>query len=95
MRLSGGERQRIALARALLRQPDIPILDEATNAVDNASEAVIRQALEKIAGLFTMIVHRRSSIRHSDRVVVMSAGRIVEQCHPDELIRRRGFCELS
>ena len=98
MQLSGGERQRIALARALLRKPDLLILDEATNAVDNATEAMIRQALESLAGSLTMIIiaHRLSSIRHADRVVVMAGGRIVEQGTPDELKSRRGaFAELS
>ena len=78
--LSGGERQRIALARALLRSPEILILDEATNAVDNIAEAAIRRTLEVLAGRVTTIIiaHRLSSTRQADRIVVMHEGRIVE-----------------
>jgi subfamily B ATP-binding cassette protein MsbA len=78
--LSGGERQRIALARAILRRPDILILDEATNAVDNFTEAEIGKALAQLRGRMTVIViaHRLTSTRDADRVVVMESGRIVE-----------------
>lgn len=97
MQLSGGERQRIALARAVLRQPEILILDEATNAVDNATEAAIQTALRRLAGRVTMIViaHRLSTTREADRVVVMKAGRIVESGARADLLERRGiFSEL-
>ena len=98
MQLSGGERQRIALARALLRRPEILILDEATNAVDNLTEALIHEAITTLAGSTTLIViaHRLSSIRDADRVIVMSQGEIVESGCPDELLARKGaFSELS
>ena len=98
MQLSGGERQRIALARALLRRPEILILDEATNAVDNLTEALIHEAITTLAGSTTLIViaHRLSSIRDADRVIVMSQGEIVESGRPDELLARKGaFSELS
>ena len=98
MQLSGGERQRIALARALLRRPEILILDEATNAVDNLTEALIHEAITELAGSTTLVViaHRLSSIRDVDRVIVMSKGEIIEQGRPDELIARKGaFSELS
>ena len=87
MQLSGGQRQRIALARALLRKPRILILDEATNAVDNETEADISQALHKIAGSLTMIIiaHRLSTVANADRVIVMSGGRIVEDNTPEAL----------
>jgi subfamily B ATP-binding cassette protein MsbA len=90
--LSGGERQRIALARALLRSPEILILDEATNAVDNATEAAIRQTLQLLAGRVTTIIiaHRLSSTRQADRIVVMHEGRIVEAGRRTELVERRG-----
>ena len=95
--LSGGERQRIALARALLRNPEILILDEATNAVDNLTEAAIRQTLETLSGRVTTIIvaHRLSSTRQADRIVVMHDGRIVEVGRRAELLERRGaFSEL-
>ena len=98
MQLSGGERQRIALARALLREPDVLILDEATNAVDNLTEASIGRTLAALGGSLTMIViaHRLSSVRHVDRIVVMEGGRIVERGRPEELALRGGaFAELS
>jgi ATP-binding cassette, subfamily B, bacterial MsbA len=90
--LSGGERQRIALARALLRNPEILILDEATNAVDNATEAAIRRTLQLLAGRVTTIIiaHRLSSTREADRIVVMHEGRIVEVGRRTELVERRG-----
>jgi len=98
MQLSGGERQRIALARALLRKPDILVLDEATNALDNATEALVRDMLERLSGSLTMIViaHRLTSIRHADRVLVLTGGRVVEEGHPGALIDRGGaFYELN
>lgn len=90
--LSGGERQRIALARALLRDPEILILDEATNAVDNVAEAAIRRALEALSGQITTIIiaHRLSSTRHADRIVVMHDARIVEVGRRAELLEQRG-----
>ncbi|CAK6691999.1 ABC transporter ATP-binding protein [Synechococcus sp. CBW1107] len=91
-RLSGGQRQRIALARAILKNPPVLILDEATAAVDNETEAAIQRSLELITAERTTLViaHRLSTVRHADRIVVMEQGRIVEQgCH-DELLRRGG-----
>jgi subfamily B ATP-binding cassette protein MsbA len=90
--LSGGERQRIALARALLRAPDILILDEATNALDNATEAAIGRTLQMLAGRVTTIIiaHRLTSTRQADRIVVMDEGRIVEVGRRTELLERRG-----
>jgi ATP-binding cassette, subfamily B, bacterial MsbA len=90
--LSGGERQRIALARALLRNPEILILDEATNAVDNVAEAAIRRTLEALSGQITTIIiaHRLSSTRHADRIVVMHDARIVEVGRRAELLEQRG-----
>ena len=97
MQLSGGERQRIALARALLRSPEILILDEATNAVDNVAEAAIRGTLETLSGRITTIIiaHRLSSTRQADRIVVMHDGRIVEMGPRAELLDQRGaFSQL-
>jgi subfamily B ATP-binding cassette protein MsbA len=97
LRLSAGQRQRIGLARALVRKPEILILDEATNALDSLSERVIQHALEQLAGNLTMIVvaHRLSTIRLANHVIVLDEGRLVEQGPPDTLLRaNRGFAHL-
>ena len=90
--LSGGQRQRIGLARAFARRPDLLILDEATNAVDNVTEAEILQAIDALAGSCTILViaHRMGTVRRADRVIVLDAGRIVEQGTPEELLRSDG-----
>ncbi|WP_232734353.1 ABC transporter ATP-binding protein [Kitasatospora sp. CB02891] len=92
--LSGGQRQRIALARAILKDSPVVILDEATSAVDNETEAAIQRALRGFAADRTMIViaHRLSTVRHADRIFVMDKGGIVaEQGTHDELVARHGL----
>ena len=86
--LSGGQRQRLSIARAVLKDPPILILDEATSAVDNETEASIQRALAHIAASRTTIViaHRLSTVRHADFIVVMDQGAIVEQGTHNELI---------
>ena len=90
--LSGGQRQRLAIARALLRDAPILILDEALSSVDAENEAVIQQGLDRLsAGRTTLILaHRLSSIIAADRILVLDKGRIVESGRHAELIRRHG-----
>ncbi|MEB3362556.1 MAG: ABC transporter ATP-binding protein [Synechococcaceae cyanobacterium] len=91
-RLSGGQRQRIALARTILKDPPVLILDEATAAVDNETEAAIQRSLDRlIAGRTTLVIaHRLSTVRHADRIIVMDHGRIIESGRHEELLARSG-----
>lgn len=92
-RLSGGQRQRIALARAFYRDPAILVLDEATSAVDNETEAAIQRSLGATAGRRTTLVvaHRLSTVRHADTILVLDRGRIVERGTHDELVEIDGL----
>ena len=92
-KLSGGQRQRIAIARAILKNPPILILDEATSAVDNETEAAISRSLEKITVNRTTLViaHRLSTIRHADCIYVMERGSLVEKGTHEELLEQKGI----
>ena len=92
-RLSGGEKQRLALARVILKNPRILILDEATSSLDSQSEALIQDALEKVMADRTNIViaHRLSTILAADMILVMDRGRIVESGAHDDLLRKGGL----
>lgn len=91
--MSGGEKQRIALARVILKDPRILVLDEATSSLDSESEALIQDALKRVMAGRTSIViaHRLSTILAADQILVFNRGRIVEKGIHPELISRKGL----
>lgn len=93
VKLSGGQRQRIAIARAILRNPRILILDEATSSLDNESESLVQEALERLMKNRTTVViaHRLSTIEKADKIVVIEAGQVIEEGNHDELMEREGL----
>jgi subfamily B ATP-binding cassette protein MsbA len=98
MRLSGGQRQRVALSRTILRNPDILLLDEATNALDAETEQAFQLALDEYSHNRTVVViaHRLSTIQAADQIIVMAKGRVIEAGSPDELLKRQGhFSRLN
>ncbi|MEZ4933251.1 MAG: ATP-binding cassette domain-containing protein [Saprospiraceae bacterium] len=95
MKLSGGQRQRLTIARAVLANPPILILDEATSSLDSESEKLVQDALNKLMKNRTTIViaHRLSTIQHADEIVVMRDGQIVEKGTHEELMQKKGEYE--
>jgi subfamily B ATP-binding cassette protein MsbA len=93
VKLSGGQRQRIAIARAILKDPTVLLLDEATSSLDNESERLIEDAMERLlVGRTTLIIaHRLSTVQRADRLIVLDRGRIVEEGSHAELLALRGL----
>ena len=97
VRLSGGQKQRIAIARAVLRKTPILVLDEATSAVDNETEAQIQKTIENLSGSHTLIViaHRLTTIMKADDIIVLRDGKIAEEGTHDELMKKGGiYCGM-
>ena len=92
-KLSGGQKQRLSIARAILKDPPILILDEATSAIDNETEAAIQRSLNKIASNRTTIIiaHRLNAVRHADTIYVLEKGEITEQGDHDSLVDADGM----
>ena len=92
-RLSGGQRQRLAIARAVLKDAPILVLDEATSNVDNETEAALQRSIEKLSINRTTIIiaHRLSTVRNADRIAVLDNGKISEMGSHDELIEASGL----
>jgi|GEM_PF-540157 len=93
IKLSGGEKQRVAIARALVRNPEFLVLDEATSNLDNESEAIVQDSINRISENITtfIIAHRLSTIRKADTIYVMSKGKIVERGNHEDLMVARGL----
>jgi subfamily B ATP-binding cassette protein MsbA len=93
VKLSGGQKQRISIARALLKNPPILILDEATSSLDTASEVIVQKALDNLMTNRTtfVIAHRLSTVRKADKILVLDKGKIAESGTHEELLSRGGI----
>jgi ABC-type multidrug transport system fused ATPase/permease subunit len=93
IRLSGGQAQRIALARAMLIDPQILLLDEATSALDTQSERLVQNAIDNVSRNRTVVVvaHRLSTIKHADKIIVLEEGRLVEEGTHEELMENKSY----
>jgi ATP-binding cassette subfamily B protein len=99
--LSGGERQRVSIARALLKNAPIVLLDEVTSALDPVNEAAVHEGIQRLmtGRTVVMVAHRLRTVQHADHIVFLDNGQIAEQGSHDELLRRGGryadFWEIS
>ncbi len=95
MKISGGEKQRLSIARALLREPQLLVFDEATSSLDSLTEEEISRTMRDVAQgadvITVLIAHRLSTVLHADRIFVLERGRVVEEGHHDELLARKGL----
>jgi ATP-binding cassette subfamily B protein len=95
MKISGGEKQRLSIARALLRDPQLLVFDEATSSLDSLTEEEISRTMRDVAEdadvITVLIAHRLSTVLHADMIYVLERGRIVEQGHHDDLLERKGL----
>ena len=92
MKLSGGQKQRIAIARAIIRKPDILIFDEATSSLDNISQTLVQEAISRISENRTMLIitHRLSAIIGATKIIVIENGRVMEEGTHKELMQKKG-----
>jgi ABC-type bacteriocin/lantibiotic exporter with double-glycine peptidase domain len=89
--ISGGQRQRLMIARAIAPKPKVLMFDEATSALDNITQKKVSEALDQLKCTRIVIAHRLSTIRHCDRIIVLDAGKIVEDGSYDELVAKGGY----